>query len=331
MSENICPICYEDINASTGSVNLSCAHTFHLTCINTWFSRQDQGSCPCCRKEMGEKETVPLPDPESDDEDETRSYVSEESQEEEPEPVGVCTNLVNLNQQELSDIIKILSPHDDPNFVYFDDLDWEALVESFHYSSEENVIIDGQVTLRFCQDELRAFSIRYAYEDLPVEIWHDLLKKKKETVTLTHADFVALERRIAKSPYTLSEFAWSRMVKSNLYMKEKPTYLGEIPICFTFFHLATTFLKRTGVDLNWKEWKNLLKAQNTPLTAAFISASLDFSIPLSLPNRHVITDYLRYISGTDWNSTIRFEHVEEGDAEYIRAHALDAPSATLFD
>lgn len=328
MSDNICPICYEDINASTGSVNLSCAHTFHLTCITTWFTRQDQESCPCCRKEMGEKETVPVLESQSDDETETRSYVSDD--EEEVEPAGVCTNLLNLNQQELSDIIKKLSPHDDPNFVYFDDLDWEALVKSFHYSSEQNVIIDGEVTLRFCQDELRAFSIRYAYEDLPVEIWHDLLKKKKETVTLTHAEFRALEYRITKCPYTLSEYAWSLMVKSNLYMKEKPTYLGEIPICFTFFHLATTFLKRTGVDLNWKEWKNLLKAQNAPLSAAFISASLDFSTPISLPNRHVITDCDRTISRSHWTDTLRFEDIEEGETIYISGHVY-APSATLFD
>jgi len=325
MSDNICPICYEDINARTGSVNLSCAHTFHLTCITTWFSRQDQESCPCCRKEMGEKETVPVVESESDDEAETRSYVSDESEDEEQEPDGVCRNSVNLTRQDLSDLLKKISPSNDPNFVYLYDFEWEYLVKSFHYTVEE---IDGEDTLCFCQDELRELSIQLAHQDLPVEMWHEILKKKMDTVTLTYSEFIALERRLAPSLTVISKFVWSVMVESNLYIKEKPTYLGEIPICFTFFHLATTFLKRTGVDLSWKEWKNLLKAQNTPLTVAFISASLDFSIPLSLPNRHVITDCDRAMSRSHWTDTLRFGEIEEG--AYIREHAY-APSATLFD
>ena len=160
------------------------------------------------------------------------------------------------------------------------------MVNSYHYSIKN---IDGEDAICFNQDELRTFIIQHAHSDFTVKMWHDLLKKKFETVILTHTEFVALERRITKSPHLLSEFKWGVMVASDLYMKEEPNYLGEIPICFTFFQLATTFLHRTGLDLKWKDWKDLVKLKNIPLTGAFMSASLDFSMPLSLPKSRSYT------------------------------------------
>ena len=53
-----CPICFDEINASTGSTILSCSHTFHLTCIVRWYSTSS--SCPCCRVAPNEKETILL-------------------------------------------------------------------------------------------------------------------------------------------------------------------------------------------------------------------------------------------------------------------------------
>ena len=50
MSE--CPVCYEEINASTGVVTLSCSHSYHFSCISSWFLKNDKSNCPCCRKEM---------------------------------------------------------------------------------------------------------------------------------------------------------------------------------------------------------------------------------------------------------------------------------------
>lgn len=48
-----CSICFEAITKASGSTTLSCEHTFHFRCIQTWFSKQvDQDfsqSCPCCR------------------------------------------------------------------------------------------------------------------------------------------------------------------------------------------------------------------------------------------------------------------------------------------
>ena len=51
-----CPICFSEINATTGSTLLSCGHTFHLGCIATWLSTAP--SCPCCRAQPSETETV---------------------------------------------------------------------------------------------------------------------------------------------------------------------------------------------------------------------------------------------------------------------------------
>ena len=52
-----CPICFDEINATTGSTTLSCSHTFHLTCIVRWYATSS--SCPCCRGAPSENETIP--------------------------------------------------------------------------------------------------------------------------------------------------------------------------------------------------------------------------------------------------------------------------------
>jgi hypothetical protein len=69
-----CPICYENIDASTGITTLSCSHSFHFGCISGWFLKQDVGTCPCCRKEMTAIEDLPR------DDDEASSIVSEEDE-----------------------------------------------------------------------------------------------------------------------------------------------------------------------------------------------------------------------------------------------------------
>ena len=54
-----CPICYEAITAETGIVTTSCNHSYHFSCISAWYINQDKGTCPCCRKDMSEKEDFP--------------------------------------------------------------------------------------------------------------------------------------------------------------------------------------------------------------------------------------------------------------------------------
>ena len=55
-----CCICLDEIVvATTGCVQLSCSHTYHLGCISAWF--QKNASCPECRHKPTEKEAPPPP------------------------------------------------------------------------------------------------------------------------------------------------------------------------------------------------------------------------------------------------------------------------------
>ena len=73
-----CSICYDQIQTQvTGKVELSCSHSFHFSCLTTWFSTQATNqltqSCPCCRHESNPHETMPVNNPtpmDEDDEDE---------------------------------------------------------------------------------------------------------------------------------------------------------------------------------------------------------------------------------------------------------------------
>ena len=74
-----CPICYENIDATTGQTTLSCSHSFHYGCISGWFLKQEVGSCPCCRKEMTAIEDLPR------DDDDASDFSSVDSEDEEVE------------------------------------------------------------------------------------------------------------------------------------------------------------------------------------------------------------------------------------------------------
>jgi hypothetical protein len=59
-----CAICYSEITKSTGKIELSCSHTFHIKCLTNWFKSQSEQymeqSCPYCRHEANEEEEVPI-------------------------------------------------------------------------------------------------------------------------------------------------------------------------------------------------------------------------------------------------------------------------------
>jgi len=71
-----CPICYDPITSETGKVSMACLHSFHFSCIAGWFGKQCDNNlpetCPCCRRQMSEKEALPVisEEDESDEEDE---------------------------------------------------------------------------------------------------------------------------------------------------------------------------------------------------------------------------------------------------------------------
>ena len=70
-----CSICYNEINAATGKVELSCSHPFHFSCLAKWFDKQRLGgaceSCPLCRHDMTDFEKMPDVIVEESDDDTT--------------------------------------------------------------------------------------------------------------------------------------------------------------------------------------------------------------------------------------------------------------------
>jgi hypothetical protein len=68
-----CSICYDPVidfpaPEATGSHRSSCGHLFHPNCIAKWHVRQEQSTCPICRKVAVEMEDC-APQPESDEEE----------------------------------------------------------------------------------------------------------------------------------------------------------------------------------------------------------------------------------------------------------------------
>ena len=190
MSSCECSICYEDIDVkTTGEVKLSCSHSYHFSCISSWFATQEKGSCPCCRKEMGEKEdlvpsvsaSASASDEDSDDDDD-----DDESDDGE--------DYVSFNRTELNALIKE---------------------------------IGGSLT-----------GILY-----PIQ--------------------------------------WEAMRK--VFMMGNPTYAGEVRIEFNFSELNIFLATHCWETLTYERWARLVECEDTPSTAAFESASLDFSTPISLP------------------------------------------------
>jgi hypothetical protein len=80
-----CAICFEAITAETGHATMACAHTFHFRCLSSWFveqlDKELKETCPCCRREGGEKETF-APDAEGDEDDDDSEYDEEDEEDE---------------------------------------------------------------------------------------------------------------------------------------------------------------------------------------------------------------------------------------------------------
>lgn len=48
--DNICPICFEDLDQSPSSKLIGCAHEFHIHCIHHWLKLRS--NCPMCRSPL---------------------------------------------------------------------------------------------------------------------------------------------------------------------------------------------------------------------------------------------------------------------------------------
>ena len=84
-----CSICYDAVidhpapegSEATGSYRSSCGHLFHPKCIAKWHVRQENSTCPMCRKEAVEMEDCAVaPESESEEEDEDDDEEDEEEE-----------------------------------------------------------------------------------------------------------------------------------------------------------------------------------------------------------------------------------------------------------
>lgn len=79
-----CAICQDELGAAR--VTTSCNHAYHLRCLSEWYAKQGKGSCPLCRKEAAELDSLATPairaitivDDAEDDEDEVFEYLEAE-------------------------------------------------------------------------------------------------------------------------------------------------------------------------------------------------------------------------------------------------------------
>ena len=80
MSE--CSICYDPVIdfpapeglEATGSHRSSCGHLFHPKCISKWHLRQEESTCPMCRKEATELEDCAPEESEAEEEEDEEYY-----------------------------------------------------------------------------------------------------------------------------------------------------------------------------------------------------------------------------------------------------------------
>jgi len=167
-----CAICYDVIDLkTTGEVKLSCAHSFHFSCISSWFSNQEKGSCPCCRKEMGDKEdfapNAPLnSEDEEDDEDE-----DDEDEDDEEEDEYVVFNRTQLNTlcQKLG------------SYRHISEEQWAAMSNAFAWHEKE-FTMESQ-PLEFDFDELNSFFATHCWKAITEEQWIDILAAEETPLT----------------------------------------------------------------------------------------------------------------------------------------------------
>jgi hypothetical protein len=156
-----CAICFDEITKATGEVKLSCSHSFHFSCISSWFLKQDKGTCPCCRKEMGEKEDlVGTPAGEDDDEDDEDDEDDDDDDED---------DIITLNRTELNAFLK---RNELPNPMISRE-QWDAM--EFAYDREPEYQGEGRLIFTF--HEFECFLATHCQKILgtDLDLWEDLL------------------------------------------------------------------------------------------------------------------------------------------------------------
>jgi hypothetical protein len=194
-----CSICYENIvSAETGEVKLTCSHSFHFACIAKWFSSQEKGSCPNCRKEVSDKEDfAPLV---SDEEDE-----GDDEDDDDDESEG--ERVISLNQSELNTLIQSYNYGD--HRVY--DTQWEAMCDAFA-DAEPN--FPNETRIEFSFSELNYFLATHVWQTLTQDTWATLLEREETPTTgafeSAKLDFSRpLQLPLHLVPYTPIRTTWS--------------------------------------------------------------------------------------------------------------------------
>jgi len=162
-----CSICYENIVSNeTGEVKLACSHSFHFACIAKWFSSQEKGSCPNCRKQVSEKEDFA---PVVSDEDEEDEEDEEEDEESEGERV------ITLNRSEMN---TLLQKYGNAERVY--DAQWEAMCDAF---ADATPNFPNETRIEFSFSELNYFLAISVWETLTQDTWATLLERDETPTT----------------------------------------------------------------------------------------------------------------------------------------------------
>lgn len=108
-----CPICLDAITPSTGVVQTSCGHSFHFSCISTWYAK-NKSNCPCCRAPAAPTEALPAVKPQEEEEEEFEffpnqldAFLRERGGNGLTETIAmnVCPEVASLTQHELQMLI----------------------------------------------------------------------------------------------------------------------------------------------------------------------------------------------------------------------------------
>jgi hypothetical protein len=167
-----CSICYDAIDLkTTGEVKLSCSHSFHFSCISSWFSNQEKGSCPCCRKEMGDKEDFAANAPVGEDEEDEEEEDEDDEDEEEDGDECVAFNRTQMNSLCLKFGIQ----------RHISEEQWEAMSNAFACQNREFAMESWRLEFNF--DELNVFFTTHCWKVLTDEQWIDILAAEETPLT----------------------------------------------------------------------------------------------------------------------------------------------------
>lgn len=67
------------MTAESGHTVLGCGHRFHMLCVVSWFQEQEgTPTCPCCRRQAGRFDNVPVWPEDEEEEEETETEESDD-------------------------------------------------------------------------------------------------------------------------------------------------------------------------------------------------------------------------------------------------------------